>query len=241
VLSVDPLAAARPAGTASGSRPPAVDGRTARGARARTSIAEALISLLQEGVTRPTARQVAEQAGVSLRLVFHHFEDMESLLESAVDVQVERHWKSLEVVSSEGDLLERVKATVNQRARLFNAIAPVRRAAAQAACGSPTLARQLDSSRSLLRSRLRQTFSPELSMQIYGPSLIHRELLDALEVATSFETWDQLRRHAGRSTSATRQVVERLVLGVFGQTRPAEQKSPTAEPDRTTEPDRSRQ
>jgi AcrR family transcriptional regulator len=191
-----------------------------------------LISLLQEGVARPTARQVAERAGVSLRLVFHHFEDMESLLESAVDVQVERHWKNLEVVSSEGDLRERVKATVNQRARLFNAIAPVRRAAAQAAGSSPTLARQLDSSRSLLSSRLRQTFSPELSMQIDGSSPTCRELLDALEVATSFETWDQLRRHAGRSTPATCQVVERLIFGVLGQVRPAEQKSQTTEPDR---------
>ena len=187
------------AGTASGTRPPAVDGRTARGARARTSIAEALISLLQEGVARPTARQVAERAGVSLRLVFHHFEDMESLLESAVDVQVERHWKSLDVVSSEGDLRERVKATVNQRARLFNAIAPVRRAAAQAAGSSPTLARQLDSSRSLLRSRLRQTFSPELSMQIDGPSLDTSR-------ATGCARGGDLVRDMGPTSTACRQI-----------------------------------
>jgi AcrR family transcriptional regulator len=197
-----------------------------------------LISLLEDGVTRPTARQVAERAGVSLRLVFHHFEDMESLLESAVSVQVERHWQNLEVVSPEGDLRERAKATVDQRARLFDAIAPVRRAAAHASGSSPTLARQLDSSRSMLRSRLRQTFSPELSMQIDGSSPTSssptsRELLDALEVATSFETWDQLRRQAGRSTSATCQVVEHLLLSVLGHAQPSEQKPSTTAPDRS--------
>jgi TetR/AcrR family transcriptional regulator, regulator of autoinduction and epiphytic fitness len=233
VLSVVARSGLPEADTSSGSRPPAVDGRTARGARARTSIAEALISLLEDGLTRPTARQVAERAGVSLRLVFHHFEDMESLLESAVSVQVERHWQNLEVVSPEGDLRERAKATVNQRARLFDAIAPVRRAAAHASGSSPTLARQLDSSRRMLRSRLLQTFSPELSIQIDGSSPAGRELLDALEVAASFETWDQLRRQAGRSTSATCRVVEHLLLSVLGQAQPSEQKSSTTAPDRS--------
>jgi hypothetical protein len=126
-----------------------------------------------------------------------------------------------------------VTATVNQRARLFDAIAPVRRAAAHASDSSPTLARQLDSSRSMLRSRLRQTFSPELSMQIDGSSPTVRELLDALEVATSFETWDQLRRVAGRSTSATCQIVEHLLLSVLGRAQPPEQKSPATVPDRS--------
>lgn len=193
------------------------DGRTARGARARKGIAEALISLLQEGVAGPTARQVAERAGVSLRLVFHHFEDMESLLESAVSVQVERHWQNLEAVNPEGTLRERVSATVSQRARLFDAIAPVRRAAGQASATSPTLARQLDVSRAWLRSRLRDTFSRELSMQIAGSPSDERDVLSALEAATSFETWDQLRRTGGRSSAATCQIVEHLVLGALGE------------------------
>ena len=58
---------------------PAADGRLARGQRTRANVAGALIALLREGDTEPTARAVAERAGVSLRLVFHHFADMDEL------------------------------------------------------------------------------------------------------------------------------------------------------------------
>jgi TetR/AcrR family transcriptional regulator, regulator of autoinduction and epiphytic fitness len=193
------------------------DGRTERGVRARQSIAEALVSVLQDGVTRPTARQVAERAGVSLRLVFHHFEDMESLLEAAVDVQVQRHWRKLEPIDLDGALSQRVRSTVAQRAQLFEAIAPVRRAAARASGSSPTLARQLDLSRRLLRSQLRETFCAELSNQVQVGYCSGRDALDALEVATSFETWDQLRRQSGRSSASARQVVEHLAFGALGR------------------------
>ena len=200
----------------------ASDGRVARGIRARESIAEALIYLLEHGVERPTARQVAERAGVSLRLVFHHFEDMESVLQSAVAIQVERHWKKLDAVGPEGDLAKRVRETVRRRAQLFEAIAPVRRAAGLAADRSPTLARQLETSRRMLRSQLRHTFSGELTACESGRSAAKgRELLDALEVSTSFETWDHLRRQSGRSVTAARQVVEHLVSSVLTHEAPA--------------------
>ena len=58
---------------------PATDGRVQRGERNRAAIVDALLSLLEDGVLRPSARQVAERAGVSLRAVFQHFDDMESL------------------------------------------------------------------------------------------------------------------------------------------------------------------
>ena len=200
----------------------ATDGRVARGIRAREAIAQALIELLHEGVERPTARQLAEHAGVSLRLVFHHFDDMETVLQSAVAIQVERHWARLEAVAPDGDLAHRVGATVRERARLYDAIAPVRRAAGLAAGRSPTLARQLEASRRMLRSQLRHTFSRELEAYEYGrTAAAERDLLDALDVATSFETWDQLRRQTGRSAAAARHVVERLVAGALTIEPPA--------------------
>jgi AcrR family transcriptional regulator len=193
----------------------AADGRVARGIKARESIAEALICLLQDGVERPTARQIAERAGVSLRLVFHHFDDMESVLQSAVAIQVERHWQKLEAVDPIGALGARVTATVSERARLYEAIAPVRRAAGLAAGRSPTLARQLEAARRLLRSQLRHTFSSELTACTAGGPAAEREHLDALEVSTSFDTWDHLRRQCRRSPNAAARVMERLASGVF--------------------------
>ena len=119
--------------------------------------------MLHDGVERPTARQVAERARVSPRLVFHHFEDMEAVLRSAVAIQVERHWRNLHAVSPEADLGKRVSDTVKQRIQLYDSIAPVRRAAGLAARHSPTLASQLDAARRMLRSQLRHTFSAELA------------------------------------------------------------------------------
>jgi hypothetical protein len=57
-----------------------VDGRFARSARTRLAIVDALRALNQAGDVRPTAARVAERAGVSLRTVWQHFDDLESLL-----------------------------------------------------------------------------------------------------------------------------------------------------------------
>jgi len=201
---------------------PPADGRVARGIKAREAIAESLIDLLHEGVKRPTARQLAERAGVSLRLVFHHFEDMESVLRSAVGIQVKRHWQKLEPVSPDGQLADRVKDAVRGLGQLYEAIAPVRRAAGLAAGRSPTLSRELETARRTLRERLRHTFSPELALRSGGnTAAVQRDFLDTLEVATSFDTWDHLRTQSGRSVTATRRVVERLVSAVLAEEVPA--------------------
>ena len=65
--------------------------------------------------------------------------------------------------SPDGDLGARVNDTVRERAQLYEAIAPVRRAAGLAAGRSPTLARQLEAASRMLRSQLRHTFSSELN------------------------------------------------------------------------------
>jgi TetR/AcrR family transcriptional regulator, regulator of autoinduction and epiphytic fitness len=200
--------------------PVVTDGRVARGIRARESIAEAMIALFEEGVVRPTAKQVAERAGVSIRLVFHHFEDMEALLESAVAIQADRHWRRPEV-PARGDLHTRVRAIVRWRAELFEAIAPVRRASNLTGYDSPVLAHYLETARRVLRNQTKSIFAEELdSEQIRGRPARRREMLDALEVAASFESWDHLRRELCRPKDQARRVLERLMIGVLEQGDP---------------------
>ena len=67
-----------------------------------------LIALLEEGDAQPTARRIAERAGVSLRLVFHHFDDLESILGAAVEIQEQRHWRRLRPVDPTLPVDERV-------------------------------------------------------------------------------------------------------------------------------------
>ena len=67
-----------------------VDGRRARRHRSRDLAVDALLDLLNEGVVRPTAQQVAERSGVSLRSIFRIFDDVESLNAAACARQVTR-------------------------------------------------------------------------------------------------------------------------------------------------------
>lgn len=184
----------------------ALDGRLARGERTRRRVAEALIALLEDGVTDPTARQVAERAGVSPRIVFHHYEDMEQVLRAAVAIQAERHWSRLQPIDASLPLAARVDRLVRQRGTLFDAMAPVRRAAAVVEQRSPTVATELARSRSVLRRELRGVFRPELT-RAGGRG----DLVAALDVAAGWETWDQLRCQMGQPASGARKVVTRML------------------------------
>ena len=48
-------------------------------ARTRTAVVDALLTLNARGHLRPTARDIAAEAGVSLRSVYVHFDDLEAL------------------------------------------------------------------------------------------------------------------------------------------------------------------
>ncbi|MHB8506820.1 MAG: TetR family transcriptional regulator, partial [Acidimicrobiales bacterium] len=67
-----------------------LDGRVLRGRRNRESEVEAFLSLIEEGDERPTARAIAERAGVSLRSVFQHFDELEQIYEVAGRRQVRK-------------------------------------------------------------------------------------------------------------------------------------------------------
>jgi TetR/AcrR family transcriptional regulator, regulator of autoinduction and epiphytic fitness len=191
--------------------PKTEDGRLARGERTRESLAEALISLLEEGDARPTARRIALRAGVSLRSVFHHFDDLESILGAAVKTQEHRHWRHVRPVDRTLPIDDRVARVVRQRDVVFRATAPVRRSAERFTLTSPTVAAELARAGEWLREQLRVTFAPEIELRRAGDAQV---LLDALEVATSWETWEQLAR-LGRTASAARRTMEVLTRAVL--------------------------
>ena len=72
----------------------------------------ALLDLLDEGVIRPTAQQVAERSGVSLRSIFRIFDDVESLNAAACARQVTRVRHLFIDVPAEGDPLPAVGTVV---------------------------------------------------------------------------------------------------------------------------------
>ena len=189
-----------------------VDGRIARGERTRERLAEALVSLLEEGDPEPTARAVAERAGVSLRLVFHHFSNMDAIYQEVVAMQVDRYWSALRPVPACGPLAKRIADTVQTRARLFEAIGPVRRGAATMAAGSVAVAEEISSSNVYMRSLLITTFGPELDAA--GPG--RKELLDIIDAAASFENWDRLRAVQGLGPISARRAMARMISSCLG-------------------------
>jgi len=190
---------------------PTVDGRLLRGERTRQAIAEAMIVLVKAGDQRPTARAIAEQAGVSLRLVFHHFDDVEAVFEAAGQLQHERHWRSLRSPDPAHPLAARIDALCRQRRRLFEEISPVRRTAYARAGRSPALSRVLANTREELRAGVAATFAPELDRAgADAPGL-----LDRLDIAAGWETWDTLRDRLSRSRDTTEQTVRRLLTDLL--------------------------
>ena len=192
-----------------------MDGRLARGARARAAIVDALFALIEEGDLRPSAARIAERAGVSLRSVFQHFKDVESLFAALADRQGERLAPLAGRVAGDGPLSKRLDAFVATRARLLDAIAPVRRAALLMEPFSHELGTRLAAFRRLKAEEVRRVFAPELARR---SPLVRRRLLAALVATSSWSTWQALRDHQGLSRAEARHVL-RHTLGALLEAR----------------------
>jgi TetR/AcrR family transcriptional regulator, regulator of autoinduction and epiphytic fitness len=190
-------AQARESGTA--------DGRVRRGERNRDAIVDALLELFEEGEPSPTSRQIAERAGVSLRTVFQHFDDMEALCAAVSQRQIDRIWSNLDPLpGSDAPLDDRLDALVAQRAHLFEMIAPTRRAAVNALSASPTLMRGFARSEAFLRRQIIELFAAELAPD-------DADRIAALDFAASWEAWEGLRRSSRRSVESASRIM-RLML-----------------------------
>lgn len=172
---------------------------------------DATIALLEEGDLRPTAPRVAAEAAVSVRSIFHHFEDLESLHAAVADRLAERVSLLMAPIAANLPLEERVERFVLQRARLLESVSPIRRAADLHGQFSSEITARLQAGQALLRDEIEHTFGPELS----AVGADRGQLLDALDVALSWRAWEGLRTGLGRDEPDTRAVVRRLVLALL--------------------------
>src|SRR6476659_8184485 len=92
------------------------DGRTARAVRTRDAIVDACIALGEAGDLRPTAPRIAEHAGVSVRSVFQHFDDLETLFSAVGARVVQRIGPLYTPIDVSRPLSERLDSMVEQRA-----------------------------------------------------------------------------------------------------------------------------
>jgi AcrR family transcriptional regulator len=191
-----------------GGRP--VDGRTARAMRTRQVIVDACITLIDEGDLSPTAPRVAERAGVSVRSVFQHFDDLEGLYAAVGDRVLERLAGLVLRVDPEMPISRRLPLVVRQRAVLLEALTPIRRAAFINAWDSVEVTYRMRAGQSFLRAEVAAVFAGEIEAAGEGGP----ELLIAVDTLLSWANWDHLRT-VGLPHDDAVEVVERMVQAVL--------------------------
>ena len=185
----------------------AKDGRHLRSVRSREAVVDAVLDLLTETGESPSAQAVAERAEVSLRTVFRHFEDVDSLFAAAVAHQIQRVGAMFEPLVAGGDLHARLDALVDHRARLFEHISPVRRAALRRE-GHQAVDEWLARSNVLLRRQLTAQLKPELDELAKD---VRGHTIEALDVLAGFQAWDSMRRQQGLDVDTAKAVVVHAV------------------------------
>lgn len=187
-----------------------VDGRAARAMRTRNAVVDAMLDLVDEGHIRPSAALIAQRAGVSLRSVYQHFDDLETLFEVAAERHQQRYAHLEPLPPLPTDVGGRIQAYVAHQARRLEAVTPMARAAALQAPFSPGVASRLAAARRRHRETLARVFAPALA-QAEQPD----RLLSAAEVATGWSAWESLRTTIGLSAADATCVVELTLRRLF--------------------------
>jgi TetR/AcrR family transcriptional regulator, regulator of autoinduction and epiphytic fitness len=188
------------------------DGRAARAARTRTAIVDALLALLDEGDLQPTATRIAERAGISIRLIYHHFGDLEALYRAVAARQAERVVAMVHTIPTELALDERIDRFVDERTSILEWITPVRRASLLQEPFSAELTKTQRIFTKLAEERIAQVFAAELDELAADE---RATVLAALGAAGGWNFWDSL-RSSGRSVPAARRAVDRTFRSLLG-------------------------
>ena len=168
------------------------DGRVERSTATRKNILDATRTLMVNGNSRPTAREIAASAGITARTLFRHFSDVESLF----DVLVQEAQLSIAAVMDEPfpsdqndlhwrDLLARI---IERRVRVYEHLLPLYVSSAwlRSDGSAGERAQQYVIRR---RRRLKQM----LPRAIATDDLLY----EALDATLSIEFWLSLRRGQG--------------------------------------------
>jgi TetR/AcrR family transcriptional regulator of autoinduction and epiphytic fitness len=188
------------------------DGRVLRGQRNREAVVAALLGLVAAGDLNPTAKAIAERAGISRRSVFQHFADVESIYEAAGQRVGETLRPLLEPVDPTLPLAERVEALVGLRRSLLETVDPMARAARI----REPFSSELQASRRRLSAKMleqcREAFAPELAERSDADAAA---LGLAIAGAMSWSLWNHLRADLAVGDEEALAVMTRLVTGLL--------------------------
>lgn len=186
-----------------------LDGRHARSIATRDKIVAALLQLVREGDVSPSAARVAETAGVGLRTVFRHFDEMDTLYREMSEVIEAQVMPMMLKPFDAGDWRGRVREMAGRRIGIYETIMPYRISASVKRFQSDFLMqgyhRQLQLERTSLHAVLPQAVIDD------APTA------SAIEVTISFQCWRRLRHDQGLAIEDARAVVETLLEAMLAR------------------------
>jgi len=179
------------------------DGRRKRGDQSRRQIVDAMIELVRSGDMSPSAAQVAERAGVGLRTVFRHFDEMEVLYREMAEVIRARIMPEVVKPYGGNTWRERLDELIARRIAVYEDIMPLKVAGSVLRFRSPFLMEDYHEHLRMERKTLRQVL-PEAIVD-------DTDLFRGLEMLTSFQAWRRLRQDQGLGATEAARILRRMV------------------------------
>ena len=185
------------------SNTPLTDGRRERSRSSRSKIIAAMLDLVGNGDVAPSAARVAEVAGVGLRSVFRHFDDMDELYKEMGDVIEARVMPIILQAPSGATWKDKLVDIADRRAKVFETILPFRISANLKRFQSPYL---MQDYRRMLRLESE-------TVEAHLPRAVKDDVVAArgLNVILSFQTWRLLRHDQDLPVDDAKAVVRRLL------------------------------
>lgn len=175
-------------------KPPRIDGRRLRSERTKQLIIEAFITLLRETGQMPTAVQIAERAGYSVRSVFERFPDLNALRVAATDYGLAQAAALAPARNVDGTREVRLQSQTLTRAQTCERGIALWRVLMSFQEDSDELKVRVRRARDITIARIELMYKPELST--LAPQ-DRRLLLVALEALTDHESWARMREQHG--------------------------------------------
>lgn len=179
------------------------DGRKRRSSESRDKIVHAMLRLVKSGEMHLSAARVAEAAGVGLRSVFRHFEDMEQLYGQMSEKVAERVRPILLAPLNARGWKAQLLELAERRIKVFDEVMPFKVAGSLRRFQSKFL---MDDYRLHLKME-RTTLEVILPEKVLGD----KALLRAIEMVTSFQAWRRLRQDQNLTTTEAREVTMLLL------------------------------
>lgn len=185
-----------------------IDGRRQRSERTRQHILEAYIALLRDNPRPPTASQIADRAGYSVRSLFERFPDLLALSLAAADLAFAQANAQATIRHLQADRATRIRSHVETRAQTCEDWLPLWRALILNQRASGELQQRIRRVREAVMARIEMMYLPELDT--LEPAARRRTLI-ALEAITDFESWARMREAAGLSIGEACRVWDRAI------------------------------